>query len=82
MKIKELLEGEVVQGNFTQNGKVIVSTRRDAGDEWKYWTGVNFFGTKSRAMKVPMSSVDKLLSDWGLKLDKPTRSGEARVEKI
>lgn len=73
-----LKEGEVIQGNFKQHGKVLVSHRRDAGDEWKYWNGVNWFNPKSRAIKVPVDKVEKLISTWGM--DK--QGTETRVQPI
>lgn len=71
MLLKEIAnrvtEGEVVQGNFPKKGKVLLSFRRDVGDEWKYWNGVNWFATKARALPVTQDEVEKLESTWGLK---------------
>ena len=86
MKLQDLksivAEGDVIQGNFPQKGKVILAMRRDAGDEWKYWTGINWFGTKDKARAVEVTKVDDLLDDWGLDASKRTWSGEVRSEKI
>jgi hypothetical protein len=74
---RKIKEGDV-QGNFKQHSKVLVSYRRDAGDEWKYWNGVNWFNPKSRAVEVPVDKVEKLISAWGM--DK--RGTETRVQPI
>ncbi|WP_407305617.1 hypothetical protein [Acinetobacter sp.] len=81
MKINELLEGQVIKGAFPKHGKAILKHRRDEGEEWKYWTGVNWFGTKARAAEVSMDKIQALLDKWGFS-EKRTPSGEVKVERI
>jgi hypothetical protein len=46
---------------------VLLSMRRDAGDEWKYWTGINWLGTKARALPVKISDVKQIEQQWRLR---------------
>lgn len=44
--------------------------RRDRGDELKFWTGVNWFGTKARATQVTAAQIDKLEKQWGFRAER------------
>lgn len=77
-EIKQVHEGEVIKGNFQQHGKVLLAHRRDEGEEWKFWTGVNWFGTKARARAVQRADVQALLDRWGFS-EKRTWAGEVKL---
>lgn len=46
---------------------MLLAHRRDAGEEWKFWTGVNWFGTKAKACPVTEKEAVKLEAKWSLK---------------